>query len=329
MSKLSVVIVNWNGEKYLYKCIESLLNQTLNDMEIVFVDNSSTDNSLKLVQENFNKKLKIVSNINNGYAGGANVGINYSNSDYVAIINPDVVFDPEYMERCCDFLEKNYKVAAVTGKLLKYDFDTNEKLNVIDSVGISVRHDRYAYDIGQNEVDIGKYDATNRVFAICGAAAVFKKESLEKIKYENEYFDEDFFAYKEDIDLCWRLNWAGFKCFYIHDALAYHGRAMNSAIGFFEKIKNRKIQSAYLKGISFRNHYLMILKNDTKKTMRKDFLFLLIRLIKFLVFSLVFERSNYRYIKEIFILKNRILRKKHFVMKNRAVDDLLIYNLFE
>ena len=242
MEKLvSVAIVNWNGEKYLYKCIKSLLEQNYKNIEVIIIDNDSTDNSVKIIEDNFKDNVILFKNKNTGYAGGANKGIELSKGDYVIIANPDIVFGENYIENCIKKFEDDCTIGAVTGKLLKYDFDNDKKLNVIDSVGIAFNHYRQGIDIGQNEVDEGKYEEDKRVFGVCGAAAVFKREALEKIKINDEYFDNDFFAYKEDIDICWRLNLYGFKCYYVHDAIAYHGRGMNSSKGIINTIKNRLI----------------------------------------------------------------------------------------
>ena len=183
MEKLvSVAIVNWNGEKYLYKCIDSLLNQNYKNIEIIIIDNDSTDSSVKIIEDNFKEKVVLFKNKNTGYAGGANKGIELSNGEYVIIANPDIVFGENYIEKCINKFSEDEAIGAVTGKLLKYDFDTDEKLNVIDSAGISFNHYRQGIDIGQNEVDEGKYEEDKRVFGVCGAAAVFKKDALERLK---------------------------------------------------------------------------------------------------------------------------------------------------
>ena len=101
MNKLvSVAIVNWNGEKYLYKCIDSLLNQNYKNIEIIIIDNDSTDSSVKIIEDNFKEKVVLFKNKNTGYAGGANKGIELSNGEYVIIANPDIVFGENYIEKC-------------------------------------------------------------------------------------------------------------------------------------------------------------------------------------------------------------------------------------
>ncbi|QLY79139.1 glycosyltransferase family 2 protein [Clostridium intestinale] len=330
MRKISIIIVNWNGRKFLDKCITSLINQSYKNKEIVMVDNNSEDDSIKFVEKTFKDKVRIVENVNNGYAGGANRGIRETTGDFVAIVNPDVVFESDYLSNCINYFDKNEKVGAISGKLLKYDFDTNEKKNIIDSVGISIKKNRSAYDIGQNTIDSGQYEIAKRVFAVCGAASIYRRKFIEKIKFEDEYFDEDFFAYKEDIDLCWRLNWIGIESHYIPNAVAYHGRGMNSAKGLIEFLINRKKQSSYLQGISFRNQYLMIYKNEKFNNMQKDMFKIILRFFQYIIYFFIFNPSNLKNVKNIWvIIKKKISRKKQHLLSIKTEDERTIYALFD
>ena len=213
--------------------------------------------------------------------------------------------------------------------MLKYDFDKNEIINVIDSAGIRLNHKRQGMEIGQNDEDKGQYENDRRVFGVCGAAALFKRKALEEIKIKNDYFDSEFFAYKEDIDLCWRLNLYGFKCLYVHDAIAYHGRGMNSSKGLINTIKNRRSQSEFLKGISFRNHYLMLIKNEVQYTYKKDKLGIFIDWMKYIIFFLLFDFKCLKYIKEIKKYKDNALEKRKVIMENVKISNEEIYKLFD
>lgn len=327
--KISAVIVNWNGEKYLEKCINSLLNQSYPNVEVIVIDNDSSDNSVSLIKNKFSKEVKLIQNINDGYAGGSNKGIEVSDGEYVLIANPDIVFGKDYISICINKLEEDSKNAAVTGKLLKYDFDKDEKINVIDSAGISLNHSRQGMDIGQNDTDVGQYEEDRRVFGVCGAASIFKRDVLEKVKINNEYFDLDFFAYKEDIDLCWRINLYGYKCMYAHNAVSYHGRGMNSSKGIVNTIKNRRNQSDFLKGLSFRNHYCMIMKNESKSSYKKDFIKIYIDLMKYLVFFVLFDRGCLKYLKEVRKRKSLMMSKREIIQRNVKLSDEEIYKLFD
>lgn len=330
MEKLvSIAIVNWNGEKYLYKCIKSLLNQSYKNIEIIIIDNDSTDNSIKIIEDNFINDVILVKNKNVGYAGGANKGIEVSKGEYIIIANPDIVFGEDYIVKCIKKFTEDSTIGAITGKLLKYDFDKDKKLNVIDSVGIAFNHYRQGMDIGQNEIDEGKYEVDKQVFGVCGAAAVFKREALENIKINDEYFDNDFFAYKEDIDICWRLNLYGYKCYYVHDAISYHGRGMNSSKGIINTIQNRRNQSDFLKGISFRNHYLMLIKNETNYSFKKDRIKIYIGFMKYIVFFALFDWKCLKYIKEIKDKKELMKLKRRDILSNVKISNEAIYKLFD
>jgi len=129
MDLVSIVIVNWNSKHFLNKCIDSILNQSYSNLQIIFIDNGSTDGSFDFVNEMYkdtNNILK-VQNINNGYAGGANRGIQLAKGMYVAILNPDIILEENYVKNCMQIFSKDGKVAAVTGKLLKYDFNSRNK----------------------------------------------------------------------------------------------------------------------------------------------------------------------------------------------------------
>lgn len=328
---ISVVIINWNNKEYLGRCIDSILCQTYSNYEIVFIDNQSSDGSYEYVKNMYRQIniIKFSSDKNLGYAGGANKGIEMSKGSYVVVMNPDVVLEPNFLEMCYKCALQDDTIGAISGKLLKYDFQQDKKLNIIDSTGIIVEKNRRAADRGQNEEDIGQYQHIERIFGVCGAAAFYKREALDYIKVCDEYFDEDFFAYKEDIDLSWRLNLCGYKNIYYPNAIAYHGRGLGGSRGGVKKfIKNRKGQSEFLRGISFRNHYLMLYKNETKGTYSKHKYFILKRVVMLIGYSLIYERFIFKYIKQIFRLKNRMLDKKEAIMKKRKASDDELLSLF-
>lgn len=328
---ISVVIVNWNNKDYLSRCINSILNQTYNNTEVIFLDNQSTDGSYEYVQKLYPQTniIKYYSSKNLGYAGGANKGIKLSKGKYVIIMNPDVVLEPNFIEECYRFALQDETIGAISGKLLKYDFNLDKKLNIIDSSGIIVEKSRRAADRGQNEADTGQYDKIERIFGVCGAAAFYKRDALEHIKIFEEYFDEDFFAYKEDVDLSWRLNLCGYKNMYYPLAVAYHGRGLGGSRGGVKKfIKNRENQSKFLRGISLRNHYLMLYKNETKHTFRKHMVYILTRNLLLLGYSLVYERFIFKYIKEAINLKAKMKTKKNEILQKQKISNEEMISLF-
>jgi GT2 family glycosyltransferase len=321
--KVSLVIINWNNKDYIEKCINSIREQTYPNIELVFIDNASKDGSFEFFQERFGDcgYIAIKNTENKGYSGGANQGIRRSTGDYIMIINPDIIMEKDFVEKLYRFAEANKDVGAVSGKLLKFDFNNDKKLNYIDSTGIIMFRDRNCIDRGQNEVDLGQYNSTDRVFGVCGAAPFYRKEALDSISINGEYFDEDFFAYKEDVDVSWRLNLSGFKCMYYHEAVAYHGRALGRTKGgIIKTIKHRAEQSKFLRGLSFRNQLLMLFKNENGESYRRDRFKIYVRVAKLLIFSLIFEQFNLKYLVEALKMKNKMLEKKlEFQKKNKKV----------
>lgn len=332
MEKLvSVAIVNFNNKSYLERCINSILSQSYKNIEIIFIDNCSSDGSFEHVSNLFNKgNIKIVKPDNNlGYAGGANFGIELSSGEYVMIMNPDVILDKDFVKNCYEFMQGDSEVAAINGKLLKYDFDRDLKLDIFDSAGICVERSRRAYDRGQNQEDTGQYENTEVIFGVCGASPFYKRSALEDIKIGKEYFDEDFFAYKEDIDLSWRLNLYGYKNMYYPKAIAYHGRALGGSRGGIKNfINNRKAQSEFLRGISFRNHYLMLIKNETKESLKGNRFLIFKRFISFIMYSIIFERFNFKYLLQILKMKNKMVKKREVIISNIETRKENISELF-
>lgn len=331
MDLISLVIINYNNKSYLKRCLTSIYNQTYKNLEIIFIDNESKDGSFEFMKEEYsNKNILLIRNENNnGYAGAANQGIKLSNGKYVMILNPDIIMEYDFIEKMYKFIDKDESIGALSGKLLKYDFENDKKLNYIDSAGIIMFKSTRCIDRGQNEEDLGQYDKIEQVFGVCGAAPLYRKSALEEIKVFDEYFDEDFFAYKEDIDLSWRLNLIGYKNIYYPLAVAYHGRGLGSSRGgIISFIKNRKSQSEFLRGISFRNHKMMIWKNDIDGFTKRYIFNILKRQIPLIGYMIIFERFNYKYYKDALNKKSKIKEKseyiKKYIIKKNNLDDLII-----
>jgi len=314
---ISLIIINYNNKSYLKRCINSILNQSYKNLEIIFIDNESKDNSFDYMKEEYSNEdiLLIRNNSNNGYTGAANQGIKISHGKYVMILNPDIIMEPDFIEKMYNCIDKDYSIGAVSGKLLKYDFENNKKLNYIDSTGIIMFKSTRCVDRGQNEEDVGQYNKVEQIFAVCGAAPLYRRVALEMIKIDDEYFDEDFFCYKEDIDLSWRLNIAGYKNMYNYEAIAYHGRAVSigKKEGIFKLIAEKKNQSKFLRGISVRNHIMMVYKNDVNGFTNKYRRSILKRRLKLSIYYLFFERFNFTYYIE------GKKKKKHMIMKRNKL----------
>lgn len=319
---VSIVIINYNTKKYLEPCIQSLLAQTWSEKEIIFLDNDSSDGSFEFVSEKYPRIKAIKNSKNLGYASACNQGIKLAKGKYVMTINPDIIFEKDYVEHCVRKMEENKLIGAIGGKIYKYNYENNHKTSFIDTVGIFCYRNRRFIDDGQGLEDKGQFDEEKEVFGVSGACPVYRREALEEVKYKDEYFDENFFMYKEDIDISWRLRLAGWKCWYLPSAIANHGRGTGALKRFthLEVAKNRSRLNKNQKYFSFRNQRLTQLKNELGGNFIKDFFPILWKEI--LIIGYVIFREPYL-IKAWFDIFGKIpstLKKRADIMKKRKVD---------
>lgn len=269
---VSIVILNYNGEKLLRACLDSILALKWKDREVIFLDNASTDKSVEFVLKNYSEIRVITNKENSGYAGGANQAVEIGRGEFIMILNPDIVFEPDYLDVLMKRLKTDPKIGAIIGKLRKYDFANGGKMNLIDSAGLLMFRSRRCVDRGQGEEDRGQFESAEEVFGVTGACPLYRREALEDCKIAGEYFDNDFFMYKEDVDISWRMNLFGWKCFYEPRGLAYHGRGTGvlSRAGVFEVAAGRSKLSKFQKYHSYKNERLMCVKNELWPDVLKD-----------------------------------------------------------
>lgn len=246
---VSVHIVTFNSAAYIERCLDAVLDQTFPIQEVIVVDNASTDGTPSLL-ERYRSQITVVSNErNSGFAGGHNAAIRASTSDFFLVLNPDVTLQPDYVEQLVDYMTTHEKIGSSTGQLR---FAQNPEL--IDSTGIELRLTRRAVDRGQGE-PAAKWSEGSEVFGVSGAAAMYSRRMAEQISYEDQFFDEDFFAYKEDVDVAWRARHAGWKAVYVPPAQALHERGWKKG--------SRESQPLFVRKHSYINRYMMLLKNET------------------------------------------------------------------
>lgn len=265
-SLLSVIVIGYNNRKYLKTCFNSIRQQTLfkkGKIDVFYIDNISHDDSPAYVLKHHPFARVFQNHFNFGYAGGANQGIDLSGTPFVSIMNPDIILEPDFYERVIKSMQRRKSTGSATGKLLKYNFSTKKATKVIDTTGLHFRGSTRTTDRGQGRKDEGQYDYRREVWGVSGACPVYRMEALVSIKVNGRYFDEDFFMYKEDVDLSWRLNRKGWKSIYVPRAVGYHGRGTGAwkRKGIFGLIRGRKGLSRFQKFHSFRNHILMLIKN--------------------------------------------------------------------
>jgi len=254
---LAISVVTWNSANVIGDLLDSLAQQRYHDYELFCIDNASSDASVEIIKQKAPKACLIKNDVNRGFSGGHNQGIRLSESPYIAIVNPDIVFTPDALEILLRVLQTHPMVSSISGKLLKYGTSSG----IIDCAGIQAKRNRQFLNRGEGEADRGQFETPQEVFGLSGAFVILRREALESIRIGAEYFDEDLFAYKEDIDLAWRFLYAGWKNMYEPRAVLYHGRAAQHEAASSAAIHGRK-KSAFIKRLSYRNHLLLLVKND-------------------------------------------------------------------
>lgn len=311
MQLISVNILNFNQKHILKDCIISVLEQSYENLEIIVTDNSSSV-ELQDVIRNERYSIKFIRNtVNKGYSKANNDFIYTAKGEYLLFLNADVVLDINFIEKMLKAIEKDKKIGIVQGKLYRMQPE-NKKGEILDSTGIILCKNRKNLDRGFNLKDIAQDDDRNYIFGASGAALFCRREMLEDVKINNEYFDEDFFAYREEVDLAWRAQLFGWKCVYVPNAIAYHYR--NYAPD------RRKMMPKELKRLQYRNRYLMLIKNELPLTF-----------ILHLPYILFFETASFFYVlfcepflikvwPEIIKLIPTMLNKRRQIMKKRKVS---------
>jgi len=228
---ISVVLVTWGSADVLPVALAALAASVPPPAELVVVDNASADASVALV-EAFAERGAIPTRIvrretNTGFAAAANAGIAESRQPFVFLLNPDVRLLPETLAELHSTLSiAPDDVAAAGGKLLRASGTELAPTEIVDSTGIVMTRRGRHFDRGADEPDHEQWDALGEVFGITGAAVLFRRAALEAAKVDGEVFDEDFFAYREDVDLAWRLRGFGWRAIYDPHAVAYHRRTV-------------------------------------------------------------------------------------------------------
>ncbi len=244
-SHLAVVVVNWNRRELLRECLESLTRQTVQDFELILVDNGSTDGSADMARAEFlatgRLRGQVVQNSRNeGFCRANNQGFAVSRSELVALLNNDAVAEPEWLERLAQaFAEPDVGMAA--SKVLVY-----ESRHKIDKVGHLIYWDGQNRGRGSGEIDRGQYDRIEEVAWPDGCAAMYRRTLLDEVGG----FDEDFFAYADDADLGLRGRLAGYRCLYMPRAVVYHRRGATLGVASPRRLvlieRNRVLLAAKL-----------------------------------------------------------------------------------
>ena len=329
MKSLSINLLRWNsGWDEIRACIEAVLASDLVDFELTYMENFNPDcpSLASEVKEQFGADGRVrvvVTEANLGYAGGHNRFFEETGSELLMVLNPDARIEPDFLKKIVAAFEDPH-VGAATGKMIKPGQNRSGE-RTLDGTGILVSRSRRGYERGQLEIDRGQYDKEPQVFGVSGTAAVYRKSALEAVKIgTSEYFDEDFFAYWEDLDLSWRLRLRGFSCVYVPGAIVEHQRAVGKSEGgirnFFEYVRHHRAFPLNVRQWSWRNHLFAILKNDHGWRFFRDLPFIAARELGMLIFLLCFMPDTLLAVPGALRLLPKMLAKRRYIMRHIKPD---------
>ncbi len=320
---VSVCIVTYNSMKYLPYFLDSVLHQTYwresgEAPDIFVVDNASQDKTVNYIRENF-PAVHLLRNINNiGLPRAWNQAIKMTRGDYVLIMNPDLILEENFLSILVKDLDADQNLGSVGGKLYRLDFESEGgflvspvKTNLLDSCGLLAFKSRRFVDRGAGETDHGQLDNKEGVFGLSGACLLLRREALENIRFGEEYFDESFFMYQEDVDLAWRLRLAGWGALY--DPLAkgwHHRRARSGQNGSLATIRYRRGKENLVNYHSYKNHLMLLYKNELPANFWRHFPHIFWYELKKFAYVLIFEVNNFFRAWAGFFGQKKILKKK-------------------
>ncbi|MEC0093588.1 glycosyltransferase family 2 protein [Paenibacillus macquariensis] len=261
-SNVSVHIVTYNSADDIARCLQAVEAQTYPISQIIVVDNASSDCTVEQVESQshlITDQLLLVRNqANVGFAPAHNQAITLSSTDYILVLNPDVTLNPDYIKLLIEVMQERADIGSATGKLL-----LSSNPDVVDSTGLIMNNNCRAFDRGAGDL-ASQWNESGEVFGASGAAALYSRTMVEDISVHDEFFDSDFFAYKEDVDVAWRAQLLGWKSYYLAEAIGYHARGWKQG--------GRNAQPLFLRRVSYINRYKMMYKNLDSSSIFKSFI---------------------------------------------------------
>ncbi|HLA42633.1 MAG TPA: glycosyltransferase family 2 protein [Aggregatilineales bacterium] len=254
--RFSVVIPHWNAKQFLPTCLAALNAQTYPDVEIIIVDNASSDGSQAYIRENHPKVRLVELPENRGFTGACNAGMTAATGEFIALLNNDTEVVPGWAQAVVNGFARFPDAGMVASRMMLFD-----KRDHFHTAGDYYRVDGQPGNRGVWQKDEGQYDKAEYVFSACAGASVYRRSMLN----DTGLLDEDFFFSGEDIDLGWRAQLAGYRCVYIPDAVVYH---MLSATGggvtssFYDGRNTLLILMKDYPGFLWRKHGIKIIRHQ-------------------------------------------------------------------
>jgi GT2 family glycosyltransferase len=285
MIDVSIIVVAHNDEADLPLSVGSALAQRGVTTETLVVDNDSSDGSRETVRRVGGQRVRLLELPENiGFAAAMNLGIDASSGRYVLALNPDCRLEPDFAAILAGRLDRRADIGSASGRLLRAEGAELSPTGRLDSTGIYRTAAGRHFDRGSGEPGGGRYSVEEEVFGASGAAGFYRREALESARIMTGVFDSDFFLYREDADLSWRLQNLGWKCLYVPEAVGYHRRR--------NLPERRRRMSPLVNFHSVKNRFLLRINNQSLSNFAVTLLPTLARDAVVLGACLTIERSS-------------------------------------
>ena len=329
MPRVLVSLVTHNESRDAERLLPSLFAQTFRDFELVAVDNRSEDGtrgSLAAAKKLAPVPMEIVASHENlGFTGGHNVGIAKAverGAEWVLVLNADVLLAPDYLAALlADAHRPGHEgVGALTGKILRAEGPGLVPTEVVDTVGIRMTRSGRHFDVGAGEPDTGRWDRPAEIFGVSGCVALYRVASLLDVKISTGFFDDDYFVYREDVDLAWRLRGRGWAARCVPSAVAWHRR---------RNLPERRREMSVLANLhSVKNRFLLRINNAGADHLRATFPLTFARDAVVVGGCLTVERASLEALRWLARNRGRLLSKRREILARRTVPDRALLRWF-
>jgi len=278
------------------------------------VDNASTDDTPRILAK-YRSRIRLIENDRNlGFAAAQNQAIRFSKAPWVLALNPDVLLEPDFLAGLLEAGAAEPRAGTVCGKLLSIgpDFAPLPEAR-LDSAGIYFTPAMRHFDRGWQQPDDGRYDHTEYVFGASAAAALYRRGMIDDISINGEFFDPDFFAYREDADIAWRAQLLGWRCLYTPAAVGHHVRSVSP--------ENRKSVSPVINMHSVKNRFLLRIKNLTPGLWRRYWLAMTLRDLTVIGGCLLAEQRSLEAFARLARCWRRAWDQRRWIMNRRRASE--------
>lgn len=318
---VGVSIVTCNSERYIGRCLDTVLSQDDIHLEIVVVDNASQDGTLQVLAKRGGRLCVIKNDRNLGFAAAQNQAIRCLKAPWVLALNPDVLLNPGILRDLLDAAATDSSVGTVCGKLLSIGPGFTPLAETrIDSAGMYFTPAMRHFDRGWGEPDDGRYGEPEYVFGASAAVALYRRSMIDDISIESEFFDPDFFVYREDADVAWRAQLLGWRCLYTPAAVGYHVRTVTPV--------RRKV-APVINMHSVKNRFLTRIKNLTPGVWRRYWLPMMVRDLMVIGGCLLTEPRSLEAFWRMARCWKRAWHKRRWIMSRRRASDEKIVPWFQ